>query len=97
MSVKVVGLIRLKDAAAFEHYRSQVGDTVARYQGTISCRGSVESMYWNELPCGEFSAYVELSFPTSDDADRWAKSPEYQAIVPTRAQAMDLTLFRVVC
>lgn len=95
MSIKIIGLIRLKDSAAFEIYRSQVGATVERYNGSIAARGPVDKTYWNELPCGAFNAFVELAFPSAEDADRWANSPEYQAIVPVRGLAMDLTLFRV--
>jgi len=96
MSVKIIGLIRLKDPAAFETYRSQVGTTVERYRGSIVARGAVDKIWWNELPCAPFEAYVELSFPSAEDADRWADSPEYQAIVPVRTAAMDLMLFRVI-
>ena len=95
MTVKIIGLIRLKDPAAFEIYRSQVGATVEKYQGLVVARGTSAKTYWNELPCGEFTAFVELQFPSEADADRWAVSPEYQALVPVRTQAMDLTLFRI--
>jgi uncharacterized protein (DUF1330 family) len=95
MSVKVMGLIRLKDLAAFEVYRSQVGATVEQYGGVVLGRGVCDKIYWNELACGEFSAYVELEFPTAEAADHWANSPAYQTLVAVRAQAMDLTLFRV--
>lgn len=95
MTVKIIGLIRLKDPAAFEIYRSQVGATVEKYLGTVAARGVSGKTYWNELPCGEFSAFVELQFPSAADADRWAMSAEYQALVPVRSRAMDLTLFRV--
>lgn len=96
MPVKIIGLIRLKDPAAFDIYRSQVGATVERYGGHIAARGTVDKPYWNELPCPPFEAYVELSFPSAEDADRWADSPEYRAIVPVREKAMDLVLFRIV-
>ena len=95
MTVKGIGLIRLKDPAAFATYRSRVGATVEKYQGTVVARGAAGTTYWNELQCGEFTAFVELQFPSAIDADRWAASPEYQALVPVRSQAMDLTLFRV--
>ena len=95
MAVKVIGLIRLKDPAAFDIYRSQVGATVEKYQGSIVVRGVAGKIYWNELPCSEFAAFVELQFPSSTDADLWAASPEYQALVPVRTQAIDLTLFRI--
>lgn len=95
MTVKIIGLIRLKDPAAFEIYRSQVGATVEKYLGTVAARGVSGKTYWNELPCGEFSAFVELQFPSAADADRWAMSAEYQALLPVRSQAMDLSLFRI--
>lgn len=95
MSVKIIGMIRLKDTQAFEVYRNKVGATVELYGGVVTARGAVDKTYWNELPCGDFSAFVELSFPTAEQADRWAASPEYQAIVAVRQDAMDLTLFRV--
>lgn len=95
MTTKIIGLIRLKDPSAFEIYRSQVGATVERYNGSVVGRESCDKFYWNELGGNEFNAYVELNFPSPEDADRWASSPEYQAIVPVRSKAMDLTLFRI--
>ena len=95
MTVKIIGLIRLKDPAAFETYRSQVGATVEKYRGTVIARGTAGKTYWNELPCGDFTAFVELQFPSATDADRWAASAEYQALVPVRREAMALSLFRI--
>lgn len=95
MTIKIIGMIRLKDRQAFDVYRSRVGATVEQYGGTVAARGSVDKTYWNELPCSEFGAFVELSFPSTEHADRWAASPEYQSIVAVRQEAMDLTLFRV--
>lgn len=93
--VKVIGLIELRDERAFEEYRSQVGQTVELYQGTIKIRGSVTEVFWNELQCAPFKAYVELEFATAADAHHWANSPEYQSLVPIRKQAMRLTLFAI--
>lgn len=93
--MKVIGLIKLKDTAAFETYRGQVGATVARYGGEIAFRGAFSEIFWNELACGEFDAYVELLFPSRDAAVAWARSPEYGALVAVRSRAMTLTLFGV--
>lgn len=95
MTVKIIGLIRLKDLTAFDLYRSKVGDTVERYKGSIVARGLADKTYWNELPCGEFNAFVQLSFPSAEDADCWARSPEYQELLPVRSLAMDLSLIRI--
>ena len=95
MAVKVIGLIELTDQGAFEQYRNHVGETVELYKGTIVHRGVVTEMFWNELSCQPFSAFVELHFPSQEDAHAWAHSSEYQSLVAIRNQAMTLTLFGV--
>jgi uncharacterized protein (DUF1330 family) len=93
--IKVIGLIELIDLSAFEEYRSQVSHTVALYRGSIKNRGSIGELFWNELHCAQFSAFVELEFPCLEDAHSWAASPEYQSLVPIRNKAMKLTLFSI--
>ena len=93
MTVKVIGLIELTDQNAFEQYRSRVGQTVELYKGSIQNRGSVTEVFWNELNCAKFSSFVELTFPSQQDAQAWVHSPEYQDLVAIRNKAMKLTLF----
>jgi uncharacterized protein (DUF1330 family) len=93
--VKVIGLIELRDEEAFDQYRSQVGQTVELYKGSIKNRGSVVDIFWNELDCAPFSTFVELEFPSATQAKTWANSPEYQALVPIRNKAMKLTLLSI--
>lgn len=95
MSVKIIGLIKYINPAAFELYRAQVGATVTRYGGSIQYRGEKIMMPWNELACEDFDAFVEIEFPHKADAQRWAMSPEYAALLPVRHQAMRLTLFGI--
>ena len=91
--IKVIGLIELIDQSAFEQYRSQVGQTIELYKGSIKNRGSFTELFWNELGVAPFSAFVELEFPSTQDAHAWAHSPEYLSLVPIRSKAMKLTLF----
>ena len=93
--VKVIGLMELIDQNAFEQYRSQVSKTVELYKGAIKNRGSIAELFWNELGCAPFNTFVELEFPSTQDAHAWANSPEYQSLVPIRSKAMKLTLFSV--
>jgi uncharacterized protein (DUF1330 family) len=95
MTIKVIGLIQLNDPSAFEEYRSQVGQTVAFYQGAITARGTLNQFLWNELECAPFNAFVELEFPNLECSQSWARSPEYQHLLPIRSKAMRLTLFSV--
>jgi uncharacterized protein (DUF1330 family) len=96
MAVHVLGLIELQDPSAFEEYRKQVGATVEQYGGHITQRGVRGEIFWNELQCKPFSAYVKIEFPTATDAQRWAASSEYLALVPIRNRAMQLTLFSIL-
>ena len=95
MLIKVIGLMELQDLNAFEEYRSQVGETVEKYQGVIQSRGAITEIFWNELEITPFRAYVELEFPNAQSAHAWANSSEYQSLVPIRNKAMKLTLFGV--
>lgn len=90
--MKVIGLISLKDAGAFEQYRSQVGATIERYGGVVAFRGSPKEIFWNEIHLPSFDAFVEIDFPDRDSANRWATSPEYQSLIAIRSQAMSLAL-----
>jgi uncharacterized protein (DUF1330 family) len=95
MVIKVIGLIQIQDPEAFEEYRTQVGDTLAPYQGKISSRGSFNTFLWNELHCEPFNAMVELEFPDLEHAQSWAHSTQYQSLLAIRSKAMKLTLFTV--
>jgi len=93
--MKVIGLIALKDAGAFERYRSQVGRTIECYGGTVVFRGTRDQVFWNELGCAEFNAFVEIDFPSPEAARQWAKSAEYGALLDVRSEALSVTLFGV--
>lgn len=92
MPCKVIGLIQVKDQAAFDTYRMQVGDTLTRFDGQILRRGKIADMPWNELRIAPCEAMVEIEFPTIEAAKQWANSPEYQNLLRIRERAMDLSL-----
>jgi hypothetical protein len=96
MSIKVIGLIKVQDELAFEEYRGQVSQTIELYEGKVLTRGIRSETYWNQLNCEQFNGYVEIEFQSESAADRWANSPEYQALLQVRTKAMKLTLFSVV-
>ena len=96
MSYRIVGLIKICDPAAFEIYRSQVGATIAQYGGSVHQRGSIDVVLWNELGGGAPDTFVDIEFASREDAQRWANSPEYLALLPVRGEAMQLLLIGVV-
>jgi uncharacterized protein (DUF1330 family) len=95
MSVTVIGIFKKLSSDSFEEYRSQVGASIELYGGQLIRRGVCQTPFWNQLNSEEFDTFVELSFPTVEDAKQWANSPEYEALLPVRNRAMRLTLFTV--
>ncbi len=95
MSITVIGIFKVKDTLDFEDYRSKVGSTIQLYGGTVASRGSCDIPFWNQVNDQELDTCVELTFPTIEDAKRWANSPEYGDLLPVRNRAMQLTLFVV--
>jgi len=96
MNVHVIGIFKIQNPKDFDDYRVQVGATIELYKGRIVRRGVCNSPLWNQLNAAPFDTFVELSFPSLEDAKRWANSPEYSALLPVRERAMQLTLFPVV-
>ncbi len=96
MDVYVIGIFKTQSPNDFDEYRAQVGATIELYGGRVLRRGVCESPFWNQLNAAAFDTYVELSFPSMNDAKRWASSPEYASLLPVRERAMQLTLFPLV-
>lgn len=92
---RLIGLIRVIDATAFDEYRGRVGATVEKFGGVIRQRGAMAGFLWNEIDCGGFDAFVELEFPSRETAERWAASDDYRNLLPLRSRAMQLALFAV--
>lgn len=95
MTYRILGLITVCDPSAFEIYRSQVGATIVQYGGSVRQRGAVDAVLWNETGGVAPDAFVDIEFATKAEAQRWAESPEYQALLEVRSRAMKLLLFAV--
>ena len=94
MSAICVGQIRVKDAEAWEQYRSRVGATITQYGGTILFRGQQARLFSGAM---SHEKVVALQFENIDAANRWHDSPEYQALIPIRERAADVTLVLYKC
>lgn len=79
----------MKNADAWEEYRSRVGATIKQYSGELLFRGQQQRLLSGEL---SHEAVVALQFENLDAANRWHDSPEYQALIPIREQAADVIL-----
>jgi uncharacterized protein (DUF1330 family) len=92
MGYRVIGLITLQDHSAFEEYRSQVGATIAQYGGKVLQRAAVDRIFYNETGACLPDSLVDIDFPSAEDAQRWADSPEYGHLLEVRGRAMRLLL-----
>ena len=84
-----IGQIHVKDAEAWKQYRSRVGATIAQYGGELLFRGQQQRLLSGEM---SHESMVALRFENIDAANRWHDSTEYQALVPIRDRAADVTL-----
>lgn len=87
MSGYIVAHATPKDADKMQEYGGAAGETVAKHGGEFICRGPATVL------AGESAhkVMVILKFPSKQAAEDWYNSSEYQALIPTRLQAMDAT------
>ena len=79
----------MKNAEAWEEYRGRVGATIAQYGGELLFRGRQQRLFSGEM---SHQSVVALRFENLDAANRWHDSTEYQALIPVRERAADVTL-----
>ncbi len=89
MTAYCVGQISVKDAVAWEAYRSQVGATISRHGGELMFRGAVTQVLSGAI---EHDRVVAIRFESIDAAKQWHDSPEYRALIPIREKGADMTL-----
>lgn len=85
MSVYVIVHATPKNPEKMQAYGALAGPTFAAYGGKLVTRGPSEALAGEH----QHKLLVLLEFPDKDAARRWYGSPEYQAAIPTRLEAMD--------
>ena len=75
----------VSDPESFAVYRSKVMPTLAAHGGRFVVRGGALTVVEGDWPYGRT---VVIEFPSRRAAEDWYGSPEYQAILPLRLQAM---------
>ena len=89
MAAYCVGRIRVKDAAAWENYRSRVGSTIEQYGGAVLFRGALDGVFSG---CADHDQIVALQFADLAAAKRWHDSPAYQSLVGMRDLGAEVSL-----
>lgn len=89
MSACVIGHIRVKDDEKWAQYRAQVPATLAPWGAELLFRGKLAAQLSGEHA---HTDTVVIRFPDLAAIDSWYASSAYQALIPLRQQAADLTL-----
>lgn len=85
----VIGHITIKDAQKWANYRNQVPATLEPFGAELVFRGRRIEVFDGEHA---HTDVVVIRFPDEGAARAWRASPAYQALVPLRRQAADVTL-----
>jgi len=86
MPAYLMAVAKMKDADKYQEYAAGAGPTVASHGGKVLARGAVLDTLVGDLS-GDMALVIE--FPDTAAARKWYESDEYQAMVPTRLQAID--------
>ncbi|NKC17046.1 MAG: DUF1330 domain-containing protein [Gammaproteobacteria bacterium] len=92
MAVYFIVHATINDADKMKEYDAGAGSTV-KDRGVKDHGGEVVSRGPYRVLAGESAGnmMVVLKFPSKAAAQGWYDSPAYQAVIPTRLQAMDAT------
>ncbi len=84
-----IGHITVKDEAKWQAYCAEVPASLAPWDAEIVFRGKRHAVYAGSHPQ---MLTVVIRFPSVEAAAQWHDSAAYQALVPLREQAADVTL-----
>jgi uncharacterized protein (DUF1330 family) len=80
MAAYVVVNVEVNDPEAYREYTAQVPGTLEKYGGRFLVRGGEPQV----LEGSPLPRVVVIEFASTEQANAWYQSPEYQAILPIR-------------
>lgn len=89
MSAFFIATTRVKDAEKFQEYASKTAQTFAAFGGEVVTRGKAEVTLAGE---SVHQTVGVVRFPDMESLNSWFQSPQYQALIPLRDNAADMTL-----
>ncbi len=89
MTAFFVATIRMKDPQKFQEYGKKAAETFGAYKGELVLRGKAEAALAGSATQ---EAVGIVKFPTMKALTDWFNSKEYQALIPLRDQAADMTI-----
>jgi uncharacterized protein (DUF1330 family) len=89
MTAYVIGHITVKDPEKWQEYRTKVPATLVPWGGELVLRGRRVALLTGEHAHADA---VVIQFPDVNSANGWYHSVAYQALIPVREQAAQMTL-----
>lgn len=89
MPAYIIGHIAIKDPVKWAEYCNRVPSTIAAWGGELVFRGTRIAVLSGQHPATDT---VVARFPDAAAVAGWHDSPAYQALIPVREAAADVTL-----
>jgi uncharacterized protein (DUF1330 family) len=89
MSAFFIATVKIKDQEKFQEYASSTGPTLTPFGGELLKRGKAVSTLAGS---SDHQMVGIIAFPDIDALDNWYQSDAYQALIPLRDSAADMTL-----
>jgi uncharacterized protein (DUF1330 family) len=88
MPAHLIALARIKDPEKYQEYTVQARPLVAAAGGEVIAGGPVADKL---VGSSDASAVAAIRFPDTQALEDWYRSDAYQALVPVRDAAADMT------
>ncbi len=89
MSAFFVATVTVKNGEKFQEYAKRATKTIAEHGGELVIRGQLDSVLTGDA---HHQAVGIVKFPDKDALAAWYGSAAYQALIPLRDEAADVTL-----
>ena len=89
MTAFFVATVTVKDSGKFQDYAKKAATTFAEHGGELVLRGQADGVLAGSA---DHQAVGIVKFPNKDALSAWYKSTAYQAIIPLRDEAADMTI-----
>jgi uncharacterized protein (DUF1330 family) len=89
MTAFFVATVSIKHPDKFQEYAQKAAATFAPHGGEAVLRGKVDRVLAGKA---DHQAVGIVGFPDAEALSAWFNSPEYQALVPLRDEAADITI-----
>lgn len=81
--------LTVKNADKLKEYSTQTPAILKKYNGELLMKGKASQIHASTNPSVAYDTVVVFQFPSKEDAMGWYNSPEYQALLSLRDEAMD--------